>query len=92
MFAGILDLALVCLLVPVFAKYAGLKDEAAHGFSLISGAGVIFLLAQSFRLSEAFTTTVSSMAELAGMIFGLIGWLFLLIGSLLVAWRLAMSE
>jgi len=92
MFAGILDLALVCLLVPVFAKYAGLKDKAAHGLSLVLGAGVLFLLAESFRLSSAFAETVPSMAEMAGMIFGLIGWLFLLVGAILVAWKMAKTE
>lgn len=92
MFAGILDLALVCLLAPVLAQYAGLKDKATHGLSLVFGAGVLFLLAKSFRLSTAFSKTVPSMAEIAGMIFGLIGWLFLLVGAILVAWKLAQSD
>lgn len=92
MFAGILDLALVCLLAPVLAQYAGLKDKATHGLSLVFGAGVLFLLAASFRMSEAFATSVPRMAELAGMLFDLIGWLFLLVGAILVAWKLAQSD
>ncbi len=84
---------LVCLLAPVLAKYAGIMERAKRGFSLIAGAGVLYLLAHSFGQTELLV--VDEAAELAtygSYLFGIIGWIFVLVGTLMVAYKLAMEE
>lgn len=83
---------LACLLAPVLAKYAGLMDKAKRGFSLIAGAGVLYLLANSFARTELVVEEASKLATWGSYLFGLIGWIFVLVGTLMVAYKLAMEE
>ncbi|MFP4116941.1 MAG: hypothetical protein ACLFQ8_01405 [Candidatus Aenigmatarchaeota archaeon] len=83
---------LVCLLAPVLAKYAGLMEKAKRGFSLIAGAGALYLLAYSFGQTELVVEEAAQLATWGSYLFGLIGWIFVLVGALMVAYKLAMEE
>jgi len=83
---------LVCLLAPVLAKYAGIMERAKRGFSLIAGAGVLYLLAHSFGQTELVVDKAAELATYGSYLFGIIGWIFVLVGTLMVAYKLAMEE
>lgn len=91
MFETVIGLGIASLLVTVFAEYAGIRDSAKRGFSLIAGAGVLYILAGAFSMSDVLTTYVPLVADGGAMIFGLIGWIFLLVGALMSSYKLAME-
>ncbi|MFP4115704.1 MAG: hypothetical protein ACLFTQ_00655 [Candidatus Aenigmatarchaeota archaeon] len=88
---ALIAMAIASLLAPVLAKYAGIMEEAKRGFSLIAGAGVLYLLARSFEVTEIMTAEAPNVAAWGTKIFGLIGWIFLLVGAILVAYKLAIE-
>ncbi len=83
---------LVCLLAPVLAKYAGIMERAKRGFSLIAGAGILYLLSASFARTELVVEEAAELATWGSYLFGLIGWIFVLVGSLMVAYKFAIEE
>lgn len=92
MMETMLAFVIVSLLVPVFAKYAGILSEAKRGFSMIAGAGVLYLLAYSFEKTQLVVDQAGQLANWGSYLFGLIGWIFILVGALMVAYKLAMEE
>ncbi len=92
MMETMLAFVVVSLLVPVFAKYAGILGEAKKGFLFIAGAGVLYLLAHSFEMTELVVEEAPALATWGPYLFGLIGWIFVLVGALMVAYKLAMEE
>ena len=87
-----LAFVIVSLLVPVFAKYAGILEEAKKGFSLIAGAGVLYLLSHSFEMTGLVVDKAAWLEMWGSYLFGLIGWIFVLVGALTVAYKLSMEE
>ncbi len=83
---------LVCLLTPVLAKYAGIMEKAKRGFSLIAGAGVLYLLANSFARTHLVVDEAAELATWGSYLFGLIGWIFVLVGVLMVVYKIAIKE
>lgn len=90
MFGTLASLGIACLLVPVFAKYAEVKSSAEKGFSLIAGAGVLFILAQAFEVN-VLVNNVSQLSTWGSMLFQVIGWIFVLVGAIWAAWKLAVE-
>lgn len=88
-FEGLVGLGVACLLAPVLAEYAGIMDKAPKGFSLIGGAGVLYILAKGFDMSMVFGENMPNIASSGAMLFDVLGWLFLLIGAIMVAYKLA---
>lgn len=91
MLETLLAFVIVSLLVPVFAKYAGIFGEAEKGFKFIAGAGVLYLLAHSFEMTTLVTAQAPDLATYGSYLFGIIGWIFILVGALMVAYKLAME-
>lgn len=87
MFSGILGLGIACLLAPVFAEYANIREEAGMGFSFIAGGGVLYLLSSSFEMT-GFFGQVASLSTMGASLFEVIGWIFVLIGSLMTVYKL----
>ncbi len=92
MMETLLAFVIVSLLVPVFAKYAGILGEAEKGFKFIAGAGVLYLLAHSFRMTDLVMEEAPALANYGSYLFGIIGWIFVLVGALMVAYKLAIEE
>lgn len=89
MFDPIVSLGIACLLAPVFAEYAGIREMAKKGFSLIAGAGVLYILSGGFSISHVFSTYSTQVATYGAMIFDFIAWIMLLIGGIMAAYKLA---
>lgn len=83
-FGGHLDWVMVIFLVLVFAEYTKVRAKSAKGFGLIGGAAVLFLLAGSFG-ALGFMQLMASTAVWGQYLFEVIGFIFLLIGTILVA-------
>ncbi len=88
-FGGHLDWVIVIFLVLVFAEYTKVRAKSAKGFGLIGGAAVFFLLAGSFAVPGGLgfmgLLTTSGLAAVGQYLFEVIGFIFLLIGTILVA-------
>lgn len=80
---------LALLLVPVFAEYAKVRGKASRAFNLVFGAGVLLLLANSFSLVSAAGASVVSGGTL---LFNVIAWILLLVGSLWAAYNLVQGK
>ena len=68
------------------------KKEAKKGFSLIAGAGVLYLLSHSFEMTGLVVDKAAWLEMWGSYLFGLIGWIFVLVGALTVAYKLSMEE
>jgi hypothetical protein len=80
-FGGLLDLVLLVFLILVFAEYTKLRSKYDKAFKFIAGAALLFLLAFSFGLSV--WVDMVGMSAMYGMyLFEIIGWIFLLVGTL----------
>jgi len=77
-----LYLGVVCLLVPVFAEYAKIRKNAEKAFNWIAIAGISFILATAFGIT-LWTTYIPQLAQYGMWLFEFIGWIFILIGSVL---------
>ena len=85
-FGGHLDWVIVIFLVLVFAEYTKVRAKSAKGFGLIGGAAVFFLLAGSFAsLGFMQLLTASGLAAVGQYLFEVIGFIFLLIGTIMLA-------
>lgn len=80
---------LVVLLAPVLAEYAKLRAKAPLAFNMIFGAGVLFLLAVGFGV---LGSVYALAATYGALVFEVIGWILLLIGSLWAAFSLATDK
>ena len=79
-FGGLLDLVLVLFLVLVFAEYAKVRAKAEKQMKFVAGAALFFLLA--FAFSGLSVWGMVAGAEYGTYLFEIIGWIFLLIGTL----------
>lgn len=80
-------LAIALLLVPVLAKYGGIKLN--KGISLIAGAGISLLLAEGFAVF--WTTAYLPLATYGALLFQFVAWILLLVGAILAIVKLAKS-
>lgn len=81
--AGIFDLVLLVFLVLVFAEYTKIRQRS-KGFHWIAGSGLLFLVAGSFMPAHLdFWSSVPG-AVTGQWLFEFIGWVFLLVGALVV--------
>lgn len=88
MVATTLSLGLAVLLAPVFAEYAKIREKAERAFEFLAGGGVLFLLAYAFEVS-LFQTQLVQVAKYGGLAFQLLGWVFVVTGSVWAAIELA---
>lgn len=84
-FEGILGLALVSLLVPLIAKYAGMKNKSEKGFTMIGVGGVSLVLAKAFEIP--LISRLPNIGAWGSDIFQAVGIILLLVGTLLVIYK-----
>jgi hypothetical protein len=81
-FGAVLDWIVVVFLVLVFAEYMKIRAKS-KGFHLLLGGGMMFLLAASFG-GLAVMAMAGGMQVYAMYLFEVIGFILLLIGTILV--------
>jgi len=88
---GFFDVATVNLAVAIFivvalAEFAKYRQTRPHAFRLLSGAGLLFLVAGVFSLPDVFglgvNSIISNIAQLIGEIVALVALVFLVWDSL----------
>lgn len=90
-FEGVIGLGIACLLAPVFAEYAKIRETAEKAFSMIAGAGVLFILAVSFNVTTVFSANAPQFASMGSIVFQFVGWILVLIGAIVAAYRLTVE-
>ncbi|MCD6414992.1 MAG: hypothetical protein J7L23_05205 [Candidatus Diapherotrites archaeon] len=93
----LLSLAMAVFLIIVFAKYVDIKKKAEKGFSILAGGGLFFLVAATFKYlevwQEGLATSLPANTVLYGQyLFGLLGWLFVLIGACWITYELVAKK
>lgn len=90
-FAGILDLVVVVFLVLVFAEYTKLRQRS-KGFYWLASGGILFLLAGTFMSAHLNIWSQVKGAIAGQWLFEFLGWLFVLIGALVIVSDLAKQK
>lgn len=78
LFGGLWDAVLVIFLVLVFAEYVKVRAKASKQFNWIAAGGLLALLAAV----SPWIGIVPGAEAGATMLFGVIGWILVLIGAL----------
>lgn len=94
-FEGMVGLGIALLLAPAIAEYAKLRHKASKGFAWLAVAGVFFLFASSFAVTEAVGTWVDPELEiwtLVGNFFVGLGWFLALLGTLFVGYEILLEK
>ena len=78
-FGGLWDAALAIFVVLAFAEYMKVRAKASKQFNWIAASGLMVLLASASSWISVAGPTASNGAE---TLFGVIGWIMLLIGAL----------
>lgn len=86
----VLDLALISLLVPVFGKYIGAeKEKTKRALNFIGIGGIFFLLSKGFTIDVLTTMPKVGLIE---DLFSVIGVVYLIIGTIWIAWLTTARE
>ena len=72
------------LLLPAFAEHAKIRSKSMKGFNLVFSSGVLFLLALGFGVFAGIPGA-TNVALIGEELFDFIGWVLLLVGSIMVA-------
>ncbi|TAL46743.1 hypothetical protein EPN87_04540 [archaeon] len=95
LFGGMVDLGIAFLIVVALAEYIKFRNKADKGFSWLAVAGVLFL----FAGASAADTTISSYAPgVVGAsgaltsLFGVVGWVFALVGTLFIIYQVIVEK
>lgn len=81
-------MGLACLLAPAISEYSGIRRKSERGFDWMALGGVMFLLVGAFETVTFWDASgFASTAVRASQIFQIIGWVFILMGSLVVTAR-----
>ncbi|MFQ6009501.1 MAG: hypothetical protein ACE5J7_00035 [Candidatus Aenigmatarchaeota archaeon] len=84
MVADMVWLGIALLLAPALAEYGKMRAKAAQGFAWVAAGGVSLLLAEVFTVDlAAFGITAETLAW-GTALFGVIGLILALIGTILV--------
>ncbi|MBI4181492.1 MAG: hypothetical protein HY520_00795 [Candidatus Aenigmarchaeota archaeon] len=89
LFGGAWDAVVVIFLVLVFAEYMKVRAKASKQFNWIAASGLLVLLVAASPWLGGVVPTAQSGAE---MLFGIIAWILLLIGTLWGAVELLKSK
>ena len=77
-------LGVALLLAPALGEIAKIRVKAEKGFLWLAGSGVLFLLAESFKVDLTLFTLAESQMLWGTAIFGVIGLIFALFGTILI--------
>ncbi|MDI6799057.1 MAG: hypothetical protein QMD12_03655 [Candidatus Aenigmarchaeota archaeon] len=90
--AGVLELGIALLLGTALAEYAKFRHKAEKGWAWIATAGVFMLFAGAFSAVPIVDTYLTFERYGLKDVFAVIGWLFALIGTLLVAYEVLLEK
>ena len=88
MWEGAVGLGIACLLAAAIAEYAKLRRRSERGFNWIAVAGIFFIFAGTFPVSGLSTYIGGELTGNLSGFFGLLGWIFALVGTLYVAYEI----
>lgn len=88
-FGGAWDVAVAIFLVLVFAEYVKIRAKANKQFNWIAAGGVLALLAGA---SPWIGVLHAGAGNILGMLFGVIGYILVLIGALWAAAELLKAK
>jgi len=92
-FEGLVGLGVAVLLGLALAEYAKWRSKAERGWNWLAVAGVWFIFAGAFGVATTLGGYIGA-ATWSGIsaIFEVLGWIFALIGTLLVAYELLVER
>jgi hypothetical protein len=91
-FEGLVGLGVAILVGLALAEYAKWRAKAARGWSWLAVAAVWFIFAGALPLVPALSGVLVWGAYSLADIFSVIGWIFALIGTLLVAYEVLVEK
>ena len=92
--AGLISVGVALLLAPVLAEYAKMRHKADKGFAWLAVAGVVLLFSGTFAAapSALIEAVTAATWDLIASIFGAIGWLLALIGTIFIAYEILLEK
>lgn len=97
LFEGVVGLGLALLTGLALAEWGKFRNKAEKGFNLLALGGVWFLFSGATSVaagSGGFPSVASLASQLTAVsdIFGIIGWIFALIGTLFAAYEVLVEK
>jgi hypothetical protein len=91
-FEGLVGLGVAILLGLALAEYGKWRSKAEKGWNWLAVAGVWFIFAAALPVVPALSGVLVWGTYSVADIFSVIGWIFALIGTLLVAYELLVEK
>ena len=95
LFGGIVDLGIAFLIVVALAEYVKFRNKADKGFSWLAVAGVLFLFAGASATDTVVSSFAPGIVGSAGILtslFGVVAWIFGLVGTLFVVYQVLVEK
>lgn len=91
-FEGLVGLGIAILLGVALAEYAKWRSKAERGWNWLAVAGVWFIFAGALSVVPALSATLTWGTYSVADIFSVLGWIFALVGTLLVAYEVLVEK
>lgn len=88
----LVGLAIATFVLIVFAEYGNIRKRAKKGFGLLAAGGLMFFLASTISLPVLQMQSLQTGTGYIGALFQIVGWIFVIVGTVWASIDLAKSE